>query len=80
MPSRYQVSEQRLIRRVYNRIAGSGIGIDRPRVYWLVGIKRLRIFAWLVRADRSRRILDRFIRSGIGTGSRAGTIGAILAL
>jgi hypothetical protein len=80
MPSRYQVSEQRLVRRVYNRITGRGVGIDRPGVYRLVGIERLRIFPWLVRVDRSRRILYRFIRSRIGTRSRVGTIGAVLVL
>jgi hypothetical protein len=78
-PNRSPVSEQRLVRRVYNGISGRGVGIDRPGIYRLFGIERLRILPRLVRVDRSRRILYGFIRSGIRPRSRAGTIGAVCA-
>jgi hypothetical protein len=79
MPNRYPASEQRLVRRVYNGIPGRGVGIDRPGVYRLVGIEGLRIFPWLVRINRTRWVLYRFIRSGIRTGFRGRTIGAVCA-
>lgn len=77
MPNRSPVSEQRLVRGVYNGIPRRGVGIDWPGIHRLIGIERLRIFPWLVRVDRSGRVRYRFIRSRIWTGSRTGMIGAV---
>ena len=76
---RYQVSKQRLVRRVYNRIPGRGVRINRTGIYRLLGIERRWVFAWFIGIDWARRVFDRFIGSGVGTGSRAGPIRPVVA-
>lgn len=60
--------EQRLIRRVHNRISRRRVGVERPGIDRLIRIEWLRILLGFVGVDRTRRVLSGFTGRGFGMG------------